>query len=59
MKKNVEAIRLADMGSSLPKVSNLKYSKMPEDSASTKLMIAETSETLCSTPFLLAIKILI
>lgn len=53
MKKNVDAIKLADMGLSLPTLSNRRYSITPEVNASKKLTTAETSETFCNTPFLL------
>jgi hypothetical protein len=57
MKKNVDAIKLADMGLSLPTLCNRRYSITPEVKASTKLTIAETSETFCNTPFLLVMQI--
>ena len=57
MKKNVDAIKLADMGLSLPTLSNWRYSITPEVNASTKLTTAETSETFCNTPFLLVMQI--
>ena len=57
MKKNVDAIKLADMGLSLPTLSNRRYSITPEVNASTKLTTAEMSETFCNTPFLLVMQI--
>ncbi|MDX2369033.1 MAG: hypothetical protein QNK36_11625 [Colwellia sp.] len=51
MKKNIDAIRLADMGLSLPTLSSRRYSITPEANASTKLTTAETSDTFCNTPF--------
>lgn len=53
MKKNVDAIKLADMGLSLPTLSNRRYSITPEANANKILTTAETSETFCNTPFLL------
>lgn len=57
MKKNVDAIRLADMGLSLPKLSSRRYSITPEVNASTKLTIAETTDSFCSILFLLVMRI--
>lgn len=54
-KKNVEAIRLADMGSPLLTLSDRKYSITADVTASKKLTTAETSEAFCNTPFLLII----
>ena len=53
MKKNVDAIKLADMRSSLPTLFNRRYSITAEVNASTKLTTAKTSEAFCNTPFLL------
>lgn len=44
MKKNVDAIKLADMGLSLPTLSSRRYSITPEVNASTKLTAAEMIE---------------
>ena len=57
MKKNVDAIKLADMGLSLPTLCNLRNSKTPDANASIKLTTAKTSEAFCNTPFLLAMQI--
>ena len=57
MKKNVDAIKLADIGLSLPTLSNRRYSKTPEVNASTKLTTAEMSEIFCNIPFLLVMQI--
>ena len=59
MKKNVDAKKLADMGLSIPTLSNRRYSITPEVNASTKLTTAETSETFCNTPFLLVMQIML
>jgi len=50
-KKNVEAIRLAETGLSLPTLSNRRYSITPVMNASTKLATAETRESFCKKPF--------
>jgi hypothetical protein len=54
MKKNVDAIRLADTGSSLPTLSNRRYSITPVMNASIKLTTAETIENFCKTLLLSA-----
>ncbi len=56
-KKNVDAIKLADMGSSLLSFSNRRYSRTPETNANIKLTTAETSEIFCNIPFLLGMQI--
>ena len=53
MKKNIDAIKLADMRSSLPILCSRKYSITAEVNASTKLTTAKTSDAFCNTPFLL------
>jgi len=53
MKKNIDAIKLADMGSPLPTLSDRRYSITPEVNANKKLSTAATSEAFCNTPFLL------
>lgn len=57
MKKNVDAIKLADTGSSLLVLSIRRYKKTPDASASAKLTIAVKSEAFCNTPFLLVMQI--
>ena len=57
MKKNVDAIKLADMGLSIPTLSNRIYNITPEVNARIKLTTAKTSEILCNTPFLLVMQI--
>jgi hypothetical protein len=54
MKKNVDAIRLADMGSLLT-LSSRRYRITPEINARAKLTTPETSESFCRTPLLLVI----
>jgi len=54
MKKNTDAIRLADMGLSLPTLSNGRYSITPVMNASTKITTAETIEIFCKIPLLSA-----
>jgi hypothetical protein len=51
-KKNIDAIRLADTGLSLPTLSSRRYSITPAMNASTKLATAETIESFCKKPFL-------
>lgn len=51
MKKNVDAIRLADMGLPLSTLSTLRYRVMPEINANAKLNTPETSKIFCRPPF--------
>ena len=57
MKKNVDAKKLADMGLSIPILSNRRYNITPEVNASTKLTTAETRENFCNILFLLVMDI--
>jgi len=57
MKKNVDAIKLADMGLSLPTLSNRKYSRTAEVTASKKLNAAAIREAFCNIPFFLVMLI--
>ena len=57
MKKNVDAIRLADIGLSTPTLATRRYSIMPAMSASAKLTTENTIESFCNRPFLLSTQI--
>ena len=45
MKKNVDAIRLADIGLSLPTLSSRRYSRTPEVKARIKLITEKNRES--------------
>ena len=53
-KKNVDAIRLADIGLSLPTLCNRRTNATPVTTASTKLITEKIIETFCKKRFFLA-----